>query len=257
MTLWVSDDIIHGIVKRDILTSERGSIATLNDMPAWMVEETRAIARESVVGAVRYVRFYVATQRGSSAEDFIEDVVLKGQDAATWMIRDCVCFAVERTYTTALEMHYLQALSGVDGERWFRIKRAPPDHHSDSLSGAVGVLKRQVRYWHTAPDGLDLYSARPEDIERVEPGRVESSVRRWIAHRIAWWTREYLAQRRGGVTGDTILAAVPEVDRSKVTADARIATEALAREAAAYGGSPEFPAQAGFLGPEDWYQASP
>jgi hypothetical protein len=164
---------------------------------------------------------------------------------------------MERTYTTALELRYLEALQDVEGEPWFRIKPRPENHHSDSSPGAIGVLKRGVRYWQVAPEGLGNYPVSPEDIERLEPGRVESSVRRWIAHRIAWWTREYLAQRGGGVTGDTILAAVPEVDRSKVTADARIAAEALAREAAAYGGSPEFPAQAGFLGPEDWYQAPP
>jgi hypothetical protein len=237
--------------------SEQGSIATLNDLPAWMVDEARVIARESVVGAVRYLRFYVATHHSSSAEDFVEDVLLEGQDAATWKVRDCVCFPVERAATTALEVHYLESLAGVEGERWFRIALRPGDHHSAASRGAVGVLKRNVRYWHTTPDEIGDYPVKPEDIEVVDAVHLEISVRRWIAHRMAWWTRAHLEQRRPGLSGDDMLGAVPEVELSRVTADARIAADALAREVVAYGDSADFPRRAGFLGPDAWYESPP
>jgi hypothetical protein len=42
---------------------------------------------------------------------------------------------------------------------------------------------------------------------------------------------------------------------SRVTEDARAAANALARETIAFGHSPEFPHQAGFFGPDDWYLA--
>jgi hypothetical protein len=255
MSYWTTHEVVHRIVKRNILMSEQGSISTLNDLPTWMVDEVRAIARESLVGAVRYLRFYVAMHHSSSAEDFVEDVLLKGQDAATWKIRDCVCFPVERRCATALEVHYLEALDRVEGERWFRITPRPGDHHSAPSRGAVGVLKRDVRYWHTTPDEIGDYPVNPEDIEPVEAVHLESNIRRWIAHRMAWWARDYLEQHPLGLTGGEILGAVPEVDLSRVTADARIAAEALAREAAVYADPAEFPRRAGFLGPDDWYQA--
>lgn len=251
---WTSDENIHRIVKRDIPHTERSTVSTLNDLPDWMLEEARALARASRLSAVRYLRFYVATQYVSSAEDFTEDVLLKGQDAKTWRIRDCICHPVDRAYTTALEIHYLDTLASEDGERWFRIKPNQADPLSSWSAGAVGVLKRNVRYWHPLSDVVGNYPVTPEDIESIPSDRVDSSVRRWIARRLAWSTQAYLQEHWGTVTGNDIIAAVPDVDLSRVTPDAKIAAAALAREAQAFGGSPSFPQQAGFLGPEEWYQ---
>jgi len=76
---WTGDENIHRIVKRDVPHTERWTVPTLNDLPDWMVEEARALAQASSLSAVRYLRFYVARQYASSAEDFIEDVLLKLQ----------------------------------------------------------------------------------------------------------------------------------------------------------------------------------
>jgi hypothetical protein len=257
MTRLSHDEVIQRIAKRQITPSDQGSIPTLNDLPAWMVDEARAIASESRLSAVRYLRFYVARHYLSSAEDFVEDVLEKGQDAATWQIRDCLCFPMERTYTTALEIQYLDILADEEGERWFRMKLRPTDDPSSWTPGAVGVLKRNVRYWHQLSDAVGAYSVAADDIEPVAPADLPGCVRRWIAHRIAWWTRSYLQRHPDTITGADLITAVPDADPTRVTPDAWIAASALAREAAAFGSSPQFPHQAGFLGPDEWYQALP
>ncbi|TMQ19031.1 MAG: hypothetical protein E6J90_04890 [Deltaproteobacteria bacterium] len=253
---WPAGDTIRRIIKRDIEASDRGTIATLNDLPAWMIHEARAIARESLVCAVRYLRFYVSSDYSHRADDFIEDVLLKGQDARTWNIRDCICIPYEPTQTTALEVHYEETLAQVDGERWFRVKPKPSDHPSNHIPGAVGVVLRNTRYWEHSQQHISRFMfSRPDDLEAVPIRRLASSIRRWIAHRLAWWATGFLKEARFAATGDEIIAAVPEVNMERVTDDARIAAAALAREVIVYRGSPHFPQQAGFLGPEEWYQS--
>jgi hypothetical protein len=248
------DEAICRIVTRDIAESERGAVATLNDLPAWMVDEVLAIARESIVSAVRYLRFYVPREHASHVPDFVEDVGLKGQDAPTWRIRDCIYVPNEHTERTAIEVRYLEMFDGVNGERWSRVSPHPADHRSDSIVGMVGTVMRDTRYWEKSPPGLVRYFfTRPDRIERVSPDRLESSLRRWIAHRLAWWTKVDL-QQAAAITGDELIMAVPGVDLGRVTSDAKIAAAALAREAQAFGDSPSFPQQAGFLGPEEWYR---
>lgn len=255
MTLWHSGETIKSIVKRDILLSERGSISTLNELPGWMIEEAREIARASTVSAVRYLRFYVATQRGSSAEDFIEDVLLKGQDARTWKISDCLCTPWPPAPLAATDIRrYLDVLKDTDGEHWFRLKPKAGDHPSDHLPGIIGVLQRGCRYWSPPPPGTGYYPvARSGDVESVPASLLASAIRRWIAHRLAWFAKEHL-KRRGEVTADGVIQAALDSEGAAVTADVQIAAAALAREAQAFGDSQSFPEQAGFLGPEDWYQ---
>jgi hypothetical protein len=263
MSDWTSDELILSIVKRDVAHSERRSIPTLNDLPDWMVEEARAIARVSRLSAASYLIFFVATRDMASAEDFIEDVLFKGQDVRTWKIQDCIFRPMERFCTTpsripsVLEIPYLDVLANEEGERWFRVKPDPADDLSAWSSGAVGVLKRSLRYWQqwgSPSEIMGNHPVTPEDIEQVPPERLASSVRRWIARRLAASTEAYLQQHWATVTADDLIAAAPGVDLARVTPDARIAAAALAREAQAFGGSPSFPQQAGFLGPEEWYQ---
>jgi len=259
MIPWTTDETIHRIVQRDVPNSERGTIATLNDLPGWMVEEARAIARESRLGAVRYLRFFVATQHVSSAEDFVEDVLLAGQDAAAWKVRDCIFVPDEPSQLRTVGVaRYVDALAALEGERWFRVVPGSADHLSDSLPGVVGLVQRNTRYWHVTPVGITRCPlAGSADIESVAPTQLESSIRRWIAHRLAWWARDYLGQNRADATGDGIIQAASDGDMTPVTADARIAADALAREAVAYGDSADFPRRAGFLGPDAWYESSP
>jgi hypothetical protein len=255
MISWTTDSVIHRIIKRDIPASERGTIQTFNDIPDWMVEEARTLARESPLAAVRYLKFYITEQHFMRYDDFITDVLLQGKDAATWEIRDCICFPIERTCTTALEIDYLNSLDGVSGDKWFRIKPKTTDHHSSRSPGAVGILRRDVRYWQTISANVGDYPVTSDDFEIVTPDKLASTVRRWIAHRLAWWTNSYLKRARSDVTGADIIAAVPEVNQQRVTPDARIAADALAKETLVYYGSPNFPQQAGFLGLEEWYQS--
>jgi hypothetical protein len=254
MTLWHSGETINSIVKRDILLSERGSIPALNDLPGWMIEEAREIARASIVSAVRYLRFYVETQRGSSAEDFIEDVLLKGQDARTWRISDCLCSPWPPTPLAATDTgRYLRVLKDIDGEHWFRLRLKAGDRPSDHSPGMIGVLQRGCRYWSTPPPDTGYYPVtRSDDLESVPTSLLASGIRRWIAHRLAWFARDRWQQ--SGITAESILHVAFGTEAQRVTPDARIAGEALAREAHAFGDSPSFPQLAGFLGPEEWYQ---
>lgn len=251
-----TDEVVNRIVTRDVPDSERGTIATLNDLPDWMVAEARLIARESRLAALRYLKFYVAEEYATDAPDFVEDVLRKGQDARTWNIRDCICIPYEPTRLTALEINYLDVLAQVRGERWFRVRPKPTDHPSSHIPGAVGVVLRNTRYWEKCERDVTRYMFSPADaLEAVPVDRVKSTIRRWIAHRLAWWTTDFIRQAALDVTGDDIIAAVPGVNMQRVTADARIAAAALAREAIIHRGSPHFPQQAGFLGPEKWYQS--
>jgi hypothetical protein len=177
MIPWTTDEAIHRIVKREIPSSERGTIVTLNDMPDWMVEEARAIARESIVGAVRYLKFYVARPHASGAEDFVEDVLLKGQDARTWRLQDCICIPWPPISESTIDIQrYLNSLKDIEGERWFRIRPKLTDRLSDYIPGMVGVVQRNSRYWHVAPPGSDRCPvARPDDIEVVPPSQLEAA----------------------------------------------------------------------------------
>jgi hypothetical protein len=261
MTLWTKDGAVQRIVTRDIPISDRGMVATLNDVPRWMVEEARAIARESLISAVRYLRFYVAKQHVSSAEDFVEDVLLGEQQAQTWKIRDCIFIPTETYPVSAIESRaYLNSLASMDGEHWFRVSPAQTDSLWDYIPGMVGVVQRNTRYWHATPSGITRYPfTQPGNVEFVSSDQLESTIRRWIAHRLAWWAREHLEQHRAtpaALTGDGILAAVPDAGPSHATSDARIAASALAREALAYRDSHDFPQRAGFLGLDEWYAPS-
>lgn len=255
MISWTTDGVIHRLITRDIPATERGSIQTFNDLPGWMVEEARALARESVLSAIRYLKFYIPDQHFIRHDDFITDVLRGGGDAASWGIRDHICFPDERTRTTALEIDYLNALSSIPGEKWFRIVPLPNDRHSSSSSGAVGVLRRDVRYWQTISGDVGDYPVRPGDFEMVAPNKLSSTIRRWIAHRLAWWTKDYLEQARSDVTGSDIIAAVPDVNLERVTPDARVSADALAKELLVYRASPDFPRRAGFLGLDEWYRS--
>jgi hypothetical protein len=256
MTLWTTGEVIQRVVKRDIPLSEQDSIATLNDLPGWMVEEAREIARESRVGAVRYLRFYVAAHRSSSAEDFVEDVLQNGQAAATWRIRDALFVPHEPRHIIEVAVdRYVDGLAAVDGERWFRMRPKGAEHLSDYLPGMVGIVQRQTRYWHVTPDRITRCPlALAADVEAVDPAQLHGSIRRWIARRLAWWARAYLEQHRGHATCDGIIASASEPGGPEATADARVAATALAREAATHGDSTAFPLRAGFLGPDVWYQ---
>jgi hypothetical protein len=241
------------IVQRDILTSERGSVTTFNDLPEPLLAEARAIARESRAVAVRYLQFYVEKQDNSSSADFVEDVLLGDQAPGAWRIRDCLICPHPLTLATVLERPYLDCLLQIEGERWFRVRPSPEDHRSDLVPGIVGVLRRDSRYWEVAPDNTGQYFIGEAHLDRLSPGGLETSVRRWIAHVLAWWARDYLADVGAHVREGELLASIPECDCSKVTPDARRAATALAREVSAYCGSQQFPQLAGFIGPDEWY----
>ena len=247
MTTWTH------MISREVSATDCGTINTLNDLPEWMVEEGRAVGRISLLAAYEYVKFYVRITPGSSAHDFASDVLCGNESAATWRIRDCVCIPLEPTATTALEIAYLKLFEGKESGAWVRIKPSLGPQDYSAAPGAVGILRHDVRYWHEAPEGLGYYAVTSDQVEPVAASRVTISVRRWIAHRLAWYTKQVLALQNDS-SGDGILSAVPGAEMSRVTLDATIAARALAREAVAYAGSPQFPEQAGFLGPDEWYE---
>ena len=253
MTLWAKGALISQIVQRDILTSERNSIATFNDFPEPLLAEARAIARESRAVAVRYLQFYVEKQDNSSSADFVEEVLLGDRTPGLWRIRDCLACPHPLTLATVLERSYLDCLLEIQGERWFRVRPSPEDDRSDLTSGIVGVLRRNSRYWEVAPEGTGHYFIGAAHLEGLDTDKPEGSIRRGIAHVLAWWARDYLADVGASVHEAALLASISGCDASTVTSDTRRAAAALGREAKAYLGSPQFPQLAGFLGPEEWY----
>ncbi len=246
---------VRRIVTRDVQPADEGSIATLNDLPPWMVEEARAIAKEARLDAVYYLRFHVRTHDGSNVEDFVQDVLRDGQDAHTWGIGDWLVAPCEAMPVTSVGAEMLQTLQVVEGERWFRLAPDLTKEPSDPSQGAVGVLRRGLRYWQHGPRiaGADLFSTEGAAIEPVPVEKLESSFRRWLARRMAWRARSYLASAGAAVAAPGIIDAIAAGHVGEVTRDAELAAMALAREVRAHGTEHDFGRRAGYLGPDSWY----
>lgn len=256
MTSRIPVSTIQRLVMRDVQPGEAGSVATLNDLPEWMLEEVRDIAREHRLGAVRYLKFYVKLHEPPNVEDFVEEVLRNGQDPQTWGTRDWLCILRDQTPLTCLHMSIkaLHAMSELEGERWFRFEPEPTKHLSDEAPGAIGVLRKQIRYWqHTRIVGVDYYSTNCGTIQPVPADQLESSFRRWIARRMAQWAKQYLVDAGAMVAAQGIIDAIAQGEQVEITRDAEIAAAALAREARAHGGEPDFVKRAGYLGPDSWY----
>jgi hypothetical protein len=142
----------------------------------------------------------------------------------------------------------LDSLRDIDGERWLRLPPANPPSYQGIL-GAPGVLIRSVRYWWRRPAGLEA-AVVSRRLEQVGASDFPIAVKRWMATRIAWFARDYLANPSPTLVG--VVAAL-EGNVAEISADARSAISGLLRELKSLDGG-QAPAL-GFRGPDEWYRS--
>jgi hypothetical protein len=238
---------LEALLGRKLPVEARASVPTLNDLPAALLEEARALARRSRPAAVLFLQYHVV--RSVEAPDFCEEVLLGTADAATWGTRDVIC--VSDAGSTALLSFCvpdaMEALRPIEGDRWYRL--APPAAPSYfGVPGAPGVLVRAARYWWERPAGVES-AVLSGPIERLSDADVPIAMRRWLASRIAWTAGDYLG--RGAPSVNDLLAALGG-SPADASPDALIATEALVRESRLPDEQPTL--ALGFRGPDDWYR---
>ncbi|HWE30024.1 MAG TPA: hypothetical protein VHB97_18560, partial [Polyangia bacterium] len=141
----------------------------------------------------------------------------------------------------------IERLRVLPGEPWFRRPAPSGPATWDGTLGLPGVLVRAARYWWSAEGFTSLYVHAP--LERIADDDIPVAIRRWMASRMTWWAREYLAQ--GAPTFDGVVAAVTGGADVAPSADARIAIAALLRELAL----PDGDRPLGFRGPDEWYRS--
>lgn len=236
------------LLGRELAPSDRGSIESLNDLPAELLAEASDLAKKSWPAAVRYLEFYV--RRRDEVMDFVEEVLVGGANAATWRIRDVVCYP--RLELSALchitVREYVESLRSVEGERWYRIAVEAQTTYSDDL-GAPGVLVRDARYWwRPSGDEVGFASTAGRQIEYLPDGALPIAIRRWIASRLAWYFDKLILA--GSTDWSQLLAAAQEA-AAGVSGDAALALRGLSRELRAY---PTVTKSLGFRGPDDFYE---
>lgn len=241
---------LEEVLGRRLREDERGSIATLNDLPAELVEEVRALNEKSRVASTEYLRFYV--RKLDAVDEFISDVLELGTiSASSWGIRDLICFSkLNANYWSRCDVpSMVGALMSVDGLRWWRVAPRLDEWDWLGISGAPGVLVRDATYWFEPPDKVDYYELESEELEEIPTETFEVSIRRWIASRAAWQLAQAKLKPGREASADEVArmlsAPVPVIE------DAKIAVRALLREEYELGpSSDDVP---GFRGPDDWY----
>lgn len=258
MTKQFRDEALRRIITREIPDTDEKSIPTFNDFPDWMLREVREVAMESRRGAEQYIRFYLAQDVYTvNIAEFVDEVVLQRQPAATWRVHDCLRVPRELTSSTLLTANYFQVLDEAPGEKWYRLVESLDVHPATSLHGAIGTLQRNVRF---APKIADEHPSTMQvvigssNVEEISNDRVAQGVRRWLAHRMAWVAQPYVAEAGPMVAAQGIIDSISRGQPLAVTRDAEVAAAALAREARAHGAEADFLRRAGFLGPDSWYE---
>jgi hypothetical protein len=239
---------IEELLGRQLPAEAQGSVPTLNDLPPEMLAEARRLAKEARVLAVRYLTYHVARCDMDDAAEFTDDVLRGGGDAAKWRVRDLLCFAkLDRSSLLAFSVEAFSArLQEVKGERWWRAVPTRAAWDYTGVAGAPAVLVRSAPYWWKSPAGA-VAARGVRAMEQVSDNQLSVAVRRWLASRMAWEAKAYLAQGTPSVEGLVVALGGQE----QPSADARVAAQALVREASLTAEAAS--AAPGFAGPDSWY----
>jgi hypothetical protein len=237
---------LEELLGRPLQPWAQGSIPTLNDLGPEMLEEGRRLAKRSPVVAARYLEYHVA--RAVEAPDFVDEVLLGSADPTTWGTRDVLCFVYRDDALLSLSVDdMVETLREVSGERWWRSEPLLANWTSWGDAGAPAVFVRGARYWWRNPGGTHDVSVTGR-IERIESAGFTTASRRWLASRIAWRARDYLAARSPSVDG--LLSALG-ASPGQLSKAGQIALDALLREASRPADS--LLLAPGFRGPDEWY----
>lgn len=232
---------LESALGRALPPGDRGSVASLNDLPEDVVEQAKSLLSVRLVRQL--LEYYCGLQCRPYLPDFIEKVIAGHAPANRWRRVDGLVPAQSLSAQLCLDREALLApLGGYSG------MRIVPDQASWKAGTSwVGAPVRSRR-------DADYRSAAPQDAVSVVSPAIEAApdedvtVRRWIASRIA---RCMAAGDPPGV--QALFSAVPSLPGvDQWSQDARIALAALLREFR------DLPADEhaipGFRGPDEWYR---
>jgi hypothetical protein len=230
--------------------SDRGSVATLNDLPHERLQEAAALAARARLAAVEYLLFYVGNAELDHASDFVDDVLLGGADPRIWGI-STVLFVPGMQPAQALQTDastILQSLELIIGERWWRVDPERELWDWSGLCGAPGVLVRKASYvWSTEAARLRVegHALQDEPLEQVHDLAI--ALRRWISSRIQWELRDRDVRELSSTAG---VCSVLGVRWETLSRDGQRTIEGLVKEISLADDDVVVP---GFRGPDEWY----
>ncbi|MDB6001757.1 MAG: hypothetical protein JWP52_3456 [Rhizobacter sp.] len=232
---------LEAALGRALLPADRGSIASLNDMPEPLIAEARRLPSTALVR--QFIEYHCGLQCRPYLPDFVGKVIVAGEPAARWRRGDVIVPALSLVDQLCMPRDLL--LAPISGFRRVRIVPDLDDWTAGtSWVGAPAKARPDADYRSGAPAGsVTLANA---DVEPAPD--VDITVRRWIASRIA--RSLGLGERP---TVERLSAQVPLLPAmSQWSDDARIAWAALTCEVQTLPASVrQVP---GFRGPDDWYR---
>lgn len=232
---------LEAVLGRPLSPTDRGSIASLNDVPEALVAEARRLRSSSDVQ--RLLEYYCGLAARPHLPDFIDKVILGNQPATLWRRGDVLVPAPSLADQLCSTRDALLApIGGHDGVR------IVPDRSrwqsGTSWIGAPAKARPEADYRSAVPQGaVNLVTAT------LEPAPdVAIAVRRWIASRIA-----RCAATAAANAIDSLFASNPSLPPvERWSDDACVAAAALQREMRELPQSQtEIP---GFRGPDLWYR---
>jgi hypothetical protein len=232
---------IEKLLGRALSPESRGSIGSLNDVPASLVEEAR---RLPVPQAVDLLTYYVTPPSFTWVALFHEEVVEGGQDASRWLRGRVLVPAFDTRDLLLLDTASILAPLGPAPAVWTRLRPWPERRREDT--GAPAVFRADVRYNDAPPDHVTPMLAEEETLSCLEPvADVAVATRRWVA-----WRVSEEPSCRDPLDLEQIAARLTPRG-SSLSTDARISIRALLAERdlpSSGRGSPP-----GFRGPDAWY----
>jgi len=226
---------------RELPPADRGSIASLNDLPEEVVAESKRLGSATLVR--KLLEYYCGLACRPYLPDFVEKVIIGNQPARLWRRGDVLVVAPSLKDQLCQERQAL--LAPICGHHGVRIvPRLVSWKSGTSWIGAPAKPRPDADYRSGTPQGaVNLTNAE------LEPAPdVAITVRRWIAARVA-----RSLPLGGRTTIDslfTVASSLPPVE--EWSDDARIAAAALLREFREL--APSEAAIPGFRGPDSWYR---
>lgn len=216
-------------------------IANLNQLPAGLLQEARALTDRGAVQALLMAQ--TSPECWDYLVPFIEDVVFGYQAAASWLVGQVVVPDFSLRDQLTLTRSALSAPVG--GAFTRRIIPALDDWRSNaSWIGAPALVLPSADYRFRVPaQAIGMGNAATEDVANATV-----VVRRWIAARLA----QAVKDRRSAQSIEQLAATLTRLPAiAEWSEDARRAASALVREYHELGeGNNAIP---GMRGPDDWY----
>lgn len=237
------DSELERLLGRQLPPQDEGSIPDLNDMPASIIAEARAlIARAGKLQAFALLWYYARADNFSHICNFIDDVVKGGESAAQWQ-RGQMAIAPDLSLRMALTYERERLLAPIGGYHGLHLR----PHPQGRLNGAP---LRFIGEWTYRTKDYRQGACHIRGPTPIVDADADVVVRRWLAGRIHRCLAPGHPPGLAGLHARIGAADVPGL--GAWSHDARIAVAALRREAQQSDSLPDGPP--GFRGPHAWYR---